>query len=219
MSDVFVAIADAARRQILEALAEKSQTAAELAKSTGESVASVTKSLKTLQDAGLVKASRAKTPVFSSNPTALKPLGVWVAKFAGAELNAEFQARASEFADKAGELANQGSAWLAKKLNPKSKATNIDGLAKELGRFIADTKKAATDEAGINLDKVVKEVKAKINVVIEKKPAAKKAPAAKAPAAKKPAAKKAPVKKAATKATAKPAAKKAPAKKAPAKKK
>lgn len=203
MSDVFLAIADANRRQILESLAEESQTAAELAKSTGETVAAVTKNLKTLQDAGLVKASRAKTPVFSSNPAALKPLGVWVAKFAGAELNAEFQVRAAELAEKAGVLANQGSAWLAKKLNPKSKATDMDGLAKELGRFIAETKKNATDEAGVNIDKVFKEVKTKLNIVIEKKPAAKKTAA-------KPAAKKAPAKKAPAK---KPAAKKPAAKK------
>ncbi len=179
MSDVFVAISDAKRRDVLESLAVKSQTATELATTTGETLASVNKHLTILVDAGLVKASRAKTAVYSSNPAALKALGVWVAKFAGAELNAEFQARARELADKAGVLANQGSAWLAKKFNPKSKATDIEGLAKELGRFFADAKKTANDELGDTVSKAVKEVKAKVQEVTKK-------PEAKKPATKKP---------------------------------
>ena len=215
MSDVFVAISDAKRRGVLESLAVSAKTAAEIAKSTGESVAVVEKHLAILVASGLVKASKAKTPVYSSNPAALKPLGLWVAKFAGAELNAEFQARAGELADKAGVLANQGSAWLAKKINPKSKAKDVEGLAKELGRFFADAKKTANDELGETVSKAVKEVKSKV-AEVTKKPAAKK-PAPKKTAAK-PAAKKAPAKKAAVKTTAKPAAKKTAAKKPAAKK-
>lgn len=213
MSDVFVAISDAKRRAVLDALAASSLTAAEIAKSTGESASAVDKHLAILVDTGLVKASRAKTVVYSSNPAALKPLGLWVAKFAGAELNAEFQARAGELADKAGVLANQGSAWLAKKLNPKSKAKDVEGLAKELGRFFADAKKVANDELGDTVNKAVKEVKSKVAEVTKKAPAKKpvaKPAAAKKPAAKKPVATKAPAKKAPAK---KPAAKKPAAKK------
>ena len=72
MSDIFVAIADAKRREILEALAKQEQTAAELAKTIKETPAATAKHLTILKDAGLVKASRAKVAVYSSNPKGLK---------------------------------------------------------------------------------------------------------------------------------------------------
>jgi len=94
MSDIFVAIADPKRREILEALAKEEQTLAQLAKTIKETPAATTKQLTILKDAGLVKASRAKTAVYSTNPKALKPLGVWVAKFASAEITSELGVRA-----------------------------------------------------------------------------------------------------------------------------
>ncbi len=162
MSDIFVAIADPKRRQILEALAKKEQTAAELAKTIKETPAATTKHLGILKEAGLVKASRAKVAVYSSNPQGLKPLGVWVAKFAGAEITAELEVRAGELAEVAGEYINQGSSWLAKKLNPKSKAKNLDELLAELGRAAAEVKKTAEDEVNDKVQTAVIEVKARI---------------------------------------------------------
>lgn len=161
MSDIFVAIADAKRREILEALAKQEQTAAELAKTIKETPAATAKHLTILKDAGLVKASRAKVAVYSSNPKGLKPLGAWVAKFAGAEISAELGVRAEELAEVAGEYINQGSSWLAKKLNPKSKAKNLDELLVELGRAAADVKKDAETEVNDKVQQVVKEVKAR----------------------------------------------------------
>lgn len=162
MSDIFVAIADAKRREILEALAKQEQTAAELAKTVKETPAATAKHLTILKDAGLVKASRAKVAVYSSNPKGLKPLGAWVAKFAGAEISAELGVRAEELAEVAGEYINQGSSWLAKKLNPKSKAKNLDELLVELGRAAADVKKDAETEVNDKVQKVVKEVKSRV---------------------------------------------------------
>ena len=161
MSDIFVAIADAKRREILEALAKKEQTAGELAKTVKETPAATAKHLTVLKDAGLVKASRAKVAVYSSNPKGLKPLGAWVAKFAGAEITAELEVRAGELAEVAGDYINQGSSWLAKKLNPKSKAKNLDELLIELGRAAADVKKDAETEVTDKVQQVVKEVKAR----------------------------------------------------------
>ena len=161
MSDIFGAIADAKRREILEALAKQEQTAAELAKTIKETPAATAKHLTILKDAGLVKASRAKVAVYSSNPKGLKPLGAWVAKFAGAEISAELGVRAEELAEVAGEYINQGSSWLAKKLNPKSKAKNLDELLVELGRAAADVKKDAETEVNDKVQQVVKEVKAR----------------------------------------------------------
>lgn len=162
MSDIFVAIADPKRREILEALAKEEQTIAQLAKTIGETPSATTKHVAILKDASLVKASRAKVAVYSTNPKALKPLGVWVAKFAGAEISAELGVRAEELAEVAGEYINQGSSWLGKKLNPKSKVKNVDDLLKELGRALADVKKNAEDEVTDKVQTAVKEVKARV---------------------------------------------------------
>jgi len=162
MSDIFVAISDPKRRELLEVLAKADQTAAELAKSSGETLASVNKQLTVLKLAHLVKASRAKTPVYSINPAGVKPLGVWAAKVAGAKITAELEIRADELGEKAEELLNQGSTWLSKKIDPKSKVKDVNGLAKLLGRVLADTKKTATDEVTSKVDDVVKEVKSRV---------------------------------------------------------
>jgi len=162
MTDIFVAISDPKRREILEVLAKDEQTIAQLAKAIKETPAATTKQVAVLKDAGLVKASRAKVAVYSTNPKALKPLGVWVAKFAGAEITAELGERADELAELASEYINKGSTWLGKKLNPKSKVKNVDDLAKELGRKLATVKKDTETEVTEKVQAAVKEVKARV---------------------------------------------------------
>lgn len=162
MSDIFVAISDAKRRAIVESLAREDQTVAQLVKSTGETTAAVNKHLAVLKEAHLVKSSRAKVAVYSINPAGVKPLGIWAAKVAGAKLGAELEVRAGELGEKAEELANQGSAWLSKKIDPKSKVKDVNGLAKLLGRVLADTKKNAADGVTEKVDSVVKEVKTRV---------------------------------------------------------
>jgi DNA-binding transcriptional ArsR family regulator len=162
MTDIFVAISDPKRREILEVLAKDEQTIAQLAKAIKETPAATTKQVAVLKDAGLVKASRAKVAVYSTNPKALKPLGVWVAKFAGAEITAELGERADELAEIASEYINKGSSWLGKKLNPKSKVKNVDDLAKELGRKLATVKKDTETEVTVKVQAAVKEVKARV---------------------------------------------------------
>jgi hypothetical protein len=51
---------------------------------------------------------------------------------------------------------------LSKKIDPKSKVKDVNGLAKLLGRVLADTKKTATDEVTGKVDEVVKEVKSRV---------------------------------------------------------
>jgi DNA-binding transcriptional ArsR family regulator len=162
MTDIFVAISDPKRREILEVLAKDEQTIAQLAKAINETPAATTKQVAVLKDAGLVKASRAKVAVYSTNPKALKPLGVWVAKFAGAEITSELGERADELAELATEYINKGSTWLGKKLNPKSKVKNVDDLAKELGRKLATVKKDTETEVTVKVQAAVKEVKARV---------------------------------------------------------
>lgn len=162
MTDIFVAISDPKRREILEVLAKDEQTIAQLAKAIKETPAATTKQVAVLKDAGLVKASRAKVAVYSTNPKALKPLGLWVAKFAGAEITAELGERADEIAELASEYINKGSTWLGKKLNPKSKVKNVDDLAKELGRKLATVKKDTETEVTVKVQAAVKEVKARV---------------------------------------------------------
>lgn len=162
MTDIFVAISDPKRREILEVLAKDEQTIAQLAKAIKETPAATAKQVAVLKDAGLVKASRAKVAVYSTNPKALKPLGVWVAKFAGAEITAELGERADELAEIASDYINKGSSWLGKKLNPKSKVKNVDDLAKELGRKLATVKKDTETEVTVKVQAAVKEVKARV---------------------------------------------------------
>jgi DNA-binding transcriptional ArsR family regulator len=162
MTDIFVAISDPKRREILEVLAKDEQTIAQLAKAINETPAATTKQVAVLKDAGLVKASRAKVAVYSTNPKALKPLGVWVAKFAGAEITSELGERADELAELATEYINKGSTWLGKKLNPKSKVKSVDDLAKELGRKLATVKKDTETEVTVKVQAAVKEVKARV---------------------------------------------------------
>ena len=161
MSDIFVAISDAKRREILESLAREDKTVAQLVKATGETTATVNKHLAILKAAKLVNVSRAKTSVYSINPAGIKPLGLWAAKVAGAKITAELEIRADELGEKAEELLNQGSTWLSKKIDPKSKVKDVNGLAKLLGRVLADTKKTATDEVTDKVDSVVQEVKSR----------------------------------------------------------
>lgn len=162
MSDIFVAIADEKRREILESLAREDQTVAQLVKSTGETTATVNKHLAILKTAKLVNASRAKVAVYSINPAGVKPLGIWAAKVAGAKLTAELGVRADELGEKAEDLLNQGSKWLSKKIDPKAKVNDVNGFAKLIGRVLADGKKAATDEVTDKVDSVVKEVKKRV---------------------------------------------------------
>ena len=62
----------------------------------------------------------------------------------------------------AGEYINQGSTWLGKKLNPKSKVKNVDDLLRELGRKFAEVKKSTEDEITDKVQTAVKEVKARV---------------------------------------------------------
>ena len=96
MTDIFVAISDPKRRDILESLAREDQTVAQLVKSTGETTATINKHIAILKTAKLVNASRAKTAVYSINPAGVKPLGIWAAKVAGAKLSAELEIRADD---------------------------------------------------------------------------------------------------------------------------
>ena len=156
------ALADPLRLQLVQMLASKEHCVCDLTDALGQAQSKLSFHIKVLKDAGLVKASRAKVAVYSTNPKALKPLGVWVAKFAGAEITAELGERADELAEIASEYINKGSTWLGKKLNPKSKVKNVDDLAKELGRKLATVKKDTETEVTVKVQAAVKEVKARV---------------------------------------------------------
>jgi DNA-binding transcriptional ArsR family regulator len=80
--DVFRALADPTRRQILEVLREAPLPAGEIAEIFPTSRPAISKHLKALRDARLVEEERmGRQRVYSINPAALRPVDAWVAPF------------------------------------------------------------------------------------------------------------------------------------------
>ena len=81
-SDVFAAVAEPRRREILVHLAPREQTVTDIVGRMGVAQPSVSKHLKVLRDAGLVSTRREGRQVFyRTNVEALRPLQEWAAIF------------------------------------------------------------------------------------------------------------------------------------------
>jgi DNA-binding transcriptional ArsR family regulator len=81
-SDIFNAIAEPRRREILSVLALQEQSVSELVDRLGCAQPSVSKHLRVLSDVGLVEARReGKRVLYSMNAAAIKPLHEWTSTF------------------------------------------------------------------------------------------------------------------------------------------
>lgn len=81
-SDVFNAIAEPRRRDILTLLAFEERSVSELVARLGCAQPSVSKHLRVLSDVGLVRARReGKLVLYRTNAEALKPLHEWTSTF------------------------------------------------------------------------------------------------------------------------------------------
>ncbi|MBI3048857.1 MAG: winged helix-turn-helix transcriptional regulator [Acidobacteria bacterium] len=81
-SDVFTAVAEPRRRDILVYLAPREQTVTAIVKALGAAQPSVSKHLKVLRDVGLVEARReGRQVLYRTNVDALRPLHDWAAVF------------------------------------------------------------------------------------------------------------------------------------------
>ena len=84
MTDVFAALADPTRREVMELLAGGTTTATEIAAELPVSRQAVAKHLAVLQDAGLVQAQRAgRERRFSPTPAPLGDAISWMASVGG----------------------------------------------------------------------------------------------------------------------------------------
>ena len=219
MSDVFSAISDPTRRQILDALASKGLTVSELVNITGEGQPTVSKHLKTLREAGLVNVEAAgQSRVYSLEANGFADAAAWMANFAPAvigsaagqvvasaanDLDAKLQVKLGEAGEQVGSWLAAGATWLGSQLQEKLAQADVDAkkLGRDLGRQLAEAKAGALDKAGELSDDLldeVAEVKAKVTKKIQEvTKSGSKSPAK--PVAKKPAAKKTATKKPAAK--------------------
>ncbi|MEO0024291.1 MAG: hypothetical protein RL196_732 [Actinomycetota bacterium] len=171
MSDIFNAISDATRRQILGALAiNPGQTVSELVTLTGEGQPTVSKHLKTLRDLNLVTVeAEGQTRKYSLNPAPLAEVGAFLgavsaeatSEAAVAKHESEVTAKAvvsaieSKLAVKLGEAGEglgswvaESADWLGDQLNERVfEKIDEDKLGHELGRRMADAKFAAEKSA------------------------------------------------------------------------
>lgn len=168
MSDVFVALADPARRQILEALAEEpGQSVGDLVKLTRLGQPTVSKHLKTLRDAGLVNVKVSGANRFYSVDTEpLTKVALWV-RSVGANDTADTELAA--LGEKLGELLSQGAAWVGDQIVTKTNIeTDPKKIGREMGRRLYDAKvKAESTGKGV-ADKVV----TKARSAVKRKPKA-----------------------------------------------
>lgn len=169
MSDIFTAIADPTRRQILDALAAKpGLSVGELVAITKQGQPAVSKQLKTLRDAGLVSVKTVgQNRFYSIDSEALKPVATWVLKHAAAKVEAEVSDKAEEIAEKLGMLIANGADWLGEQVAERTSIRDSKDVARELGRRLADARaqaeKVVADKTGRDFDELVDEVKARAN--------------------------------------------------------
>ena len=174
MSDVFTAIADPTRRQILDALADKdSLSVGELVAITKQGQPAVSKQLKTLRDAGLVNVKTVgQSRFYSLDAAALKPVATWVLGHAAAKAEAEVAERVEDIAEKLGGWLAAGADWVGDKVAEQTKMRDAKDVGREIGRKLADARNGAdkTIEAktGKDIDAIVTEVKKRVNDVTSK---------------------------------------------------
>ena len=170
MSEIYSAIADATRRQILSALAAKPATVSDLVALTGAEQPAVSKHLKALREANLVTVeAQGQARIYALNAAPLadvsqfvSSLGVAGATAASAKPEAgtdELQEILGDAGQKIGGWLSAGATWLNSQLQEQLSKVDVDPqkLGKDLGRKLADAKAAAADvasevEAGIRED-------------------------------------------------------------------
>jgi DNA-binding transcriptional ArsR family regulator len=155
MTDIFVALADPTRRQLLEALAKKpGQSVGDLVALTKLGQPTVSKHLKTLRDADLVTVKvSGQNRFYSVKTAALGKAALWLR---GLGADDAFDKDIDVLGEKLGELFAIGGSWIAEQLATR---VNIETdpvvLGKELGRKLHEAKQSAESQA----KKVVTKVK------------------------------------------------------------
>lgn len=161
MADIFEAIADPTRRQLMETLLASNLaggtgelTVTELVEKTGFGQPTVSKHLKTLREVGLVSArEEGQKRFYTVTPEPLEEIEDWMINFlslgfdAEAEEGDELAQNLSAAGEKLGHWITEQAGWLAGELKSRADELDIDfdpkDLGKRLGRKLADVKTEA----------------------------------------------------------------------------
>ncbi|MGA1627436.1 MAG: ArsR/SmtB family transcription factor [Aquiluna sp.] len=154
MADIFEAIADPTRRNIMETLlsaqvAGSELTVSELVQKTGLGQPTVSKHLKTLLEVGLVAAREdGQKRFYSVTPEPLEEIEDWMINFLSLGFEAEGEEdlakNLSEAGEKLGHWITEKASWLGEQLRARADELDVDvdpkELGKRLGRKLAETK-------------------------------------------------------------------------------
>ncbi|MGA0414037.1 MAG: ArsR/SmtB family transcription factor [Aquiluna sp.] len=154
MADIFEAIADPTRRNIMETLlsaqvAGSELTVSELVQKTGLGQPTVSKHLKTLREVGLVAAREdGQKRFYSVTPEPLEEIEDWMINFLSLGFEAEGEEdlakNLSEAGEKLGHWITEKASWLGEQLRARADELDVDvdpkELGKRLGRKLAETK-------------------------------------------------------------------------------
>lgn len=168
MSDVFVALADTSRRQLLEALAKKpGQSVNDLVALTKLGQPTVSKHLKTLREANLVSVKvSGSNRFYSVNEKPLTEVTAYLHKLGANDAADEGLVAVGELL---GELLSSSASWVGEFVaNNTNIETDPREIGKELGRKLFDAKQAAE----VGGKKVADKVVTKAKTVVKRKPKA-----------------------------------------------
>ena len=188
MSDVFDALADVKRREILELVASEPRTTAALIKSTKLSTTAIEKHLRKLVAAELLTVeTKGKTKTYSLGKAGFAEAAKWFGKFGQAFVTAQ----ADILGENLGTLISSAASWFERKIGSKVD-TDFDPetSGRELGKKLSEAKQEATEKLGEATVKVKVAAKKATSKKPESKPTSKKT-STKSSATKKPVTKKA----------------------------
>ena len=181
MADIFEAIADPTRRQLLETILSSTlvggpgeMTVSELVEKTGIGQPTVSKHLKTLREVNLVTVREdGQKRFYSITPEPLEEIEDWMINFlslgfdAEAEEEDELAHTLSIAGERVGSWITERSGWLQDQLKSRLKEVDLDvnvtELGKRLGRKIFD----AQTEAQKSVKDFEKVARAKVEEVVD----------------------------------------------------
>ena len=170
MADIFEAIADPTRRNIMETLlsaqvAGSELTVSELVQKTGLGQPTVSKHLKTLREVGLVSAREdGQKRFYSVTPEPLEEIEDWMINFLSLGFEAEGEEdlakNLGEAGEKLGNWITEKAAWLGEQLRSRAEELDVDvdpkELGKRLGRKLAETRVEA-EKSAKDFDKLARQ--------------------------------------------------------------
>jgi DNA-binding transcriptional ArsR family regulator len=165
MTDIFAAIADPVRRQILDALAEQPGLSVnELVTITKLGQPAVSKHLKTLRDAGAVSVKTVgSSRHYYAEPSALTPIELWLVNQLAHQAGQVVEEKMDDLGEKVGTWLAQSASWLTEQAAEKGVSFDAREVGRKLGRKLAEAKvetdKAVQKQTGKDIEGLVGEVK------------------------------------------------------------